>query len=155
MQQMSASRAKQNFGELLEALTRGPVAIERHKTVKAIVCSPETFRDRPDAGHALAQRRAARSAQQLVERDRLIKHQKLAIDLLTMPPAKREKLLEQARAEVARWRQDRLCSVDYADRWDELLRLPVKDLARGMCEDPRGWGRGLRQNSPWTFVQPQ
>ncbi len=154
MQQMSASRAKQNFGELLEALAQGPVAIERHKKVKAIVCAPEAYRERGDAGRAVEERRAARDAQHLVERDRLIKHQKLAIDLLTMPDDQREQLLLRARAEVARWRRDRLCSPDYADRWDTLLNQPVEALARGMCADSLGWGPALRQNSPWTLVLP-
>ena len=151
---MSASRAKQNFGELLEALAHGPVAIERHKKVKAIVCSPDGFHDRPEAGHAVAERRAARSAQQLVEKDRLIKHQRLAIELLTMPPAQRKQLVLRATAEVARWRRDSLCSPDYSDRWDALLKLPLADMARGMCADALGWGPALRQNSPWTVVLP-
>lgn len=154
MQQMTASRAKQNFGELLEALSKGPVAIERHKTVKAIVCSPQDFHARPDPGPGLAERRAARTAQLLVEQGRLIKHQKLAIDLLTMPAAQRESLLKRAQSEVARWRRDGLCSADYADRWDELLKRPVQELAQGMCDESPGWGRALRQNSPWTARLP-
>ena len=88
MQQMTASRAKQNFGALLEAVSKGPVAIERHKSIKVIVCSPETFHATMEGysspGRALEDRRAARAAQQLVEKNRLIKHQKLAIDLLLM-----------------------------------------------------------------------
>jgi PHD/YefM family antitoxin component YafN of YafNO toxin-antitoxin module len=114
MEKMTASRAKQNFGELLDALAKGPVAIERHKSIKAVICSPETFHG--TVGHislpsqALAERRAARTAQQLVEKNRLIRHQKLAIDLLLMPQDKREELVLRARAEVSRWRRDRLCS---------------------------------------------
>ena len=103
---MTASRAKQNFGALLEAVSKGPVAIERHKSIKAIVCSPETFHGTMEGysspGRALEDRRAARAAQQLVEKNRLIKHQKLAIDLLLMPEAQREELIARARAEVLR-----------------------------------------------------
>jgi len=157
MRQMTASRAKQNFGELLEALAKGPVAIERHKSIKAIVCSPETFHGTVGApsssGRALEDRRAARAAQQLVEKNRLIKHQKLAIDLLLMPETKREELIARARAEVLRWRRDRLCSTDYADRWDDLLGQSIGDLAHAMCSETLEWGAALRQNSPWHVIE--
>lgn len=156
MEQMTASRAKQNFGELLEAVAKGPVAIERHKSIKAIVCSPESFRAatevQPRAGQGLEERRAARVVQQLVDRNRLVKHQKLAIDLLLLPPARRRALIALARAEVLRWRRDRLCSADYADRWDELLGLPIGDLVRAMCSETSAWGTALRQNSPWHVI---
>lgn len=154
MQQMTASRAKQNFGELLDLIAQGPVAIERHKKVKAIVCSPDAFKAQAAAGQVLAERRAARAGQLLVDKDRLIKHQKLAIDLLLMPAAERVGLIQRARAEVARWRLNRLCSSDYADRWDELLSLPVEGLAQAMGSEEMAWGRALRQNSPWHVVRP-
>ena len=157
MEKMTASRAKQNFGELLESVAKGPVAIERHKSIKAIVCSPGSFRaavEGPSSpGKALEDRRAARAAQQLVEKNRLIKHQKLAIDLLLMPEAKRHELIARARAEVLRWRRDRLCSTDYADRWDDLLGLPIGDLAQTMCSETLEWGAALRQNSPWHVAE--
>lgn len=156
MQQMTASRAKQNFGELLEAVAQGPVAIERHKTIKAIVCSPETFQGTSAAGvradQALADRRAARAAQVLVEKNRLIKHQRLAIHLLLMPEAQGADLIAQARAEVARWRRDRLCSVDYAEQWEALLGLSTGELAQAMCAEDLAWGAALRQNSPWHVI---
>lgn len=152
MQQTTASRAKQNFGELLEALAQGPVAIERHKKIKAIVCAPENFQGARSAWSDLAERRHARAAQVWVEKDRLIKHQQLAIDLLTMPKSQSRALIGRARAEVDRWRHDRLCSPDYADRWDALLSMAIADLARGMCSDAAGWGAALRQNSPWHVV---
>lgn len=150
-------RAKQNFGELLEAVAKGPVAIERHKSIKAIICSPGTFYATVE-GHAspvraLEDRRAARAAQQLVEKNRLIKHQKLAIDLLLMPEAKRQKLTARAHAEVLRWRRDRLCSTDYADLWDELLDRPIGDLTETMCSETHAWGAALRQNSPWHVIE--
>lgn len=151
---MTASRAKQNFGELLDALGQGPVAIERHKKVKAIVCAPETFRGKSDESALLAERHAARAAQRLVEKDRLIRHQQLAIDLLLMPPQQRDALIQRARGEVARWRRDRLCSPDYADRWDDLLGRPVGELARAMGSESLDWGTALRQNSPWTALVP-
>lgn len=157
MEKMTASRAKQNFGELLEAIAKGPVAIERHKSIKAIVCSPENFHGTAggfsSSSRALEDRRAARSAQQLVEKNRLIKHQKLAIDLLLMPEGKREELIARAREEVLRWRRDRLCSTDYADRWNDLLGCSVGDLVHAMCSETLEWGSALRQNSPWHVIE--
>ncbi len=154
MQQMTASHAKQNFGELLDALARGPVAIERHKRIKAIVCTPEAFLEKSGEDAQLAERRAARAAQRLIEKDRLIRHQQWAIELLLMPEAQRAQRLDLARAEVGRWRRDRLCSPDYADRWDELLSQPVAQLARAMGSESLDWGVALRQNSPWPAVVP-
>ena len=152
MQHMTASQAKQNFGELLEALAQGPVTIERHHKVKAIVCSPEVFQQRADQDSRLALRRAARADQMLVEKDRLIRHQGVAIELLLMPAAQSRALVERARQEVARWRRERLCSDDYSDRWDALLGLPLRELARAMVSDGQEWGTALRQNSPWPVV---
>lgn len=152
MRQMSSSHAKQNFGELLEAAAHEPVAIERHKKVKAIVCSPEAFQGRADRDGQLAERRAARAAQALVDKDRLIKHQRLAIDLILMPQPQREALIARARAEVERWRRERLCSEDYIARWDALLGLPVEALASAMACESLEWGTALRQNSPWLLV---
>jgi len=154
MQQMSSSHAKQNFGELLDAVAHGPVAIERHKKIKAIVCSPEAFEGQTGRDRQLAERRAARAAQSLVEKDRLIKHQRLAIELLLMPAAQSGALIAQARREVDRWRRERLCSEDYVVRWEQLLDRPVDELARAMASDSLEWGTALRQNSPWLAVSP-
>ena len=154
MHQITASHAKQKFGELLEALAQGPVAIERHKKIKAIVCAPEAFQALSSEASILAERRAARAAQRLVEKDRLIRHQKLAIDLLLMPKDRRDALIQRALAEVARWRRERLCSADYADRWEDLLLRPVEELAQAMASESLDWGTALRQNSPWPVVQP-
>lgn len=152
MRQFSSTRAKQSFGELLEAAARGPVAIERHGRIKAIVASPQTFHAAGAAQADLAQRRAARLNQTLLEKERLIRHQKVAIQLLTLPARERRALIRQARAVVERWRADNLCSRDYIDRWQSLLELPIDELASAMTSDADGWGNALRQNSPWAAV---
>jgi PHD/YefM family antitoxin component YafN of YafNO toxin-antitoxin module len=149
MKQITSSQAKQNFGELLNDAAQNPVAIERHKKVRAIVCSPQEFQRRSSQETLLADRRAARATHALVEKDRLIRHQRLAIHLLLAPRAEQNAMVAQAREEVARWRRDHLCSADYIDRWDALLALPVKELARAMGSESLGWGIALRQNSPW------
>lgn len=152
MQHMTSSQAKQNFGELLDAAAQGPVAIERHRKVKAIVCSPEAFHARTNSDSRLAERRAARADQVLVEKDRLIKHQALAIQLLLMSPADSQTLVTRAQQEVARWRRERLCSLDYIERWEALLKRSVNELAQAMGSETLEWGTALRQNSPWHVV---
>lgn len=150
MQQMSSTQAKQSFGELLEAAERGPVAIEKHHKIKAIVASPAYFENaRRDAGE-LADRRAARVQQGALEKDRLIKHQRIAIDLLTLPAAERAAVIDSALDTVHRWRTEGLCSQDYIEKWQALLQLAVPELARAMTSDLDGWGVALRQNSPWA-----
>ena len=152
MQHMTSSLAKQNFGELLDAAAQGPVAIERHRKVKAIVCSPEAFHARANSDSRLAERRAARAEQALIEKDRLIKHQALAIQLLLMPAADSQALVIRAQQEVTRWRRERVCSLDYIERWEALLKRSVTELAQAMGSETLEWGTALRQNSPWHVV---
>jgi hypothetical protein len=118
--------------------------------VKTTVCSPEFVRG--DRGSVLAERGAARAAQTLIDKDRLIRHQKLAVELLLMPRKESSALIARARQEVERWRRERLCSPEYIDRWAQLLSLPVLELARAMAADDLDWGRALRQNSPWQVA---
>ncbi|MFT4100728.1 MAG: type II toxin-antitoxin system Phd/YefM family antitoxin [Burkholderiaceae bacterium] len=153
MQRMTATQAKQNFGELMDALAQGPIVIERHGKVRAIVCAPDAFDRQAARMDGLAERRAARAAQQSIDKDRLIKHQKIAIELLLMPAAQRRAAIAKARAEVDKWRRERLCSPDYADRWQALLDLPATELARAMSDESLDWGRALRQNSPWHVAR--
>lgn len=152
MQQMTSTHAKQNFGEMLDALAHGPVAIERHKRIKAIVCTPETFHSKSHSDDLLAERRTARATQALVEKDRLIKHQKIALNLLLMPEKQCQAAIHRARQEVSRWRENRLCSADYIDRWNAILQLPMAAMVEQMTTEQHAWGTALRQNSPWHVV---
>jgi PHD/YefM family antitoxin component YafN of YafNO toxin-antitoxin module len=147
---VSATQAKQAFGELLAAAAHAPVGIEKHGKVRAVLVSAEFFsRAGPDAID-LAERRAARVAQALVEKERLIKHQRIAIDLLTLPDQGRQAAMARALGVVARWRSGGLCSLDYIEKWEAWLSLPLPELAKAMTSDAGGWGPALRQNSPWT-----
>ena len=149
--QFTASQAKQNFGDLLLAAELGPVAVERHRKVRVIVVKPEHFaasQQRPP--DPKTERRLARLQQSLLERDRLIRHQKIAIDLLTLPKFDSTKLVKRAKAMVERWRTESLCSDDYIQRWSDILKLPVKQMAQAIGSDLDGWGTALRQNSPWV-----
>lgn len=150
MQQFSSTQAKQNFGQLMKASALAPVAIERHGKVQALVMSPALHGAAQVAQDSMTERRLARLQQAIIEKDRLLRHHRIAMDLLTLAPAESERLIQQARNTVERWRREGLSSRDYVDRWAALLVLPVKQLAREMVADAEGWGTALRQNSPWV-----
>ena len=148
MKSVSASDAKQSFGTLLAAVAMGPVRIERHgKTVAAMV--PPSWLAKSDD---LDPRRAARLAQRARERDRETKHLRLAVMLLTLPKAERNELIAQARAMVARWQAEQLCSNDYIVRWKAWLSLPPAELAKAMTNTEDAWGAPMRQNSPFILA---
>ncbi|MBT9466050.1 type II toxin-antitoxin system Phd/YefM family antitoxin [Hydrogenophaga sp.] len=153
MQQFSSTQAKQNFGQLMKASALAPVAIERHGKVQALVMSPDFHEAARAAQDLMAERRLARLQQAGIEKDRLIRHHRIALDLLTVEPAQRAGLIQQARDTVDRWRREQLSSRDYVDRWAALLALPVQELAKEMVADADGWGTALRQNSPWVGLR--
>lgn len=150
MKQFSSTRAKQNFGELLSAATLEPVAIEKPGKVQAIVAPPQSFASAQTNADGMDARRLARLGQTVVEKNRLIRHQRIAFDLVTAPAAERKKMVAQARNIVERWRREQLCSLDYIDRWSAILRLPAREMASRMTSDDNAWGPALRQNSPWV-----
>ncbi|MDO8767225.1 MAG: type II toxin-antitoxin system Phd/YefM family antitoxin [Burkholderiaceae bacterium] len=150
MQHFTSSQAKQNFGELLKAAELGPIAVERHRKVQVIVITPEHLAAYQQPIDPKAERRLARLNQSLVERNRLIRHQKIAIDLLTLPSSESAQLIENAHAMVKRWSKEHLCSADYIQRWSDILNMPLKQMAAAIVSDDDGWGTALRQNSPWV-----
>lgn len=154
MQQISATQAKQTFGHLLDASSHGPVAIEKHGKIRAIVASPEFFAAASQQQAELAERKMVRLAQAMREQERLIKHQQIALNLVTLPPAKAKAWVREAQTVVAQWQADRLCSRDYIEQWQTLLQRPLPELAKAMVSDLDGWGPALRQNSPWAGVTP-
>jgi len=143
---VAASFVKQNFGEILGRAAHGPIGVERHRKLVAAVV-PASWLSQHEA---LDERRAARAAQQQVEVQRLVAHQRVAIDLLCESPARQRKRLQAARRVVDRWEERQLCSDDYIQRWRAWLELPPKLLARRMCSDAGGWGAAMRQNSPFA-----
>lgn len=145
MDKVTASVAKQNFGRVLERAATVPVGIERHGKLVAALVPPQWL----DRAPLLDERRSARDAQQRVEQGRLMTHQRIGIDLLGRKERKKQ-LLDAARREVRRWAEQRLCSQDYIDRWNEWLALPSVELVERMCSDADGWGTAMRQNSPFA-----
>ena len=148
MDKITASAAKQNFGQLLERAAVAPVGIERHGKLVAALVPPQWL----DRSPPLDERRRAREDQQRVEQARLMAHQRIGIALLAHRDQQKQ-LLAGARREVQRWAGEQLCSQDYIDRWSEWLALPAADLVERMCSDADGWGTAMRQNSPFTAAR--
>ena len=146
MDTVAASHVKQNFGEVLARAAQGPVGVERHRKLVAAIVPPHWLSQHG----AMDERRAARAAQQQVELGRLMAHQQLGIELLCAEPAQLRRYIDAARREVDRWQDRQLCSADYIARWRAWLALPVKQLVQRMCSEAEGWGRAMRQNSPFT-----
>lgn len=144
MHTITATEAKQRFSEVMDQARVQPIAIQKHGTTVAVLVPPAFL-------SAQADRRLARATQAKVEADRLSRHQRIALRLLT-EPAESKVLVEKARREVERWEIGKLCSRHYSERWRELLALPPRELAIRMCGDLEGWGTALRQNSPWVSV---
>ncbi|WP_137917104.1 hypothetical protein [Hydrogenophaga sp. 2FB] len=99
----------------------------------------------------LEHRKLAREQQVQVEADRLRRHADLAAALLSASPDVRDAVIGEAKARVNRWREKLLCSEDFITRWDVILALPVERLAEEIVSDCDGWGRALRQNTPFTL----
>ncbi|MEO7887700.1 MAG: hypothetical protein ABIR76_13275, partial [Polaromonas sp.] len=95
-------------------------------------------------------RELTKANQALTEKDRLIKHHQIALDLVTSTPDHRDQLISSARATVARWRSQRLSSRDHIERWNEILNMEPTKMAITMVSAVDGWGPTLRQNSPWV-----
>ncbi|WP_171019847.1 type II toxin-antitoxin system Phd/YefM family antitoxin [Hydrogenophaga sp. 2FB] len=153
--QIPATQAKQAFGEMLDRLrTSNAVAITSHGRVKALVSTPEMWSERESQfarDTDLLERKLARAQQSRVELDRLQRHAHLAVDLLSSSADQQALIVSEAKARVARWRGHALCSDDYIDRWNQLLSLPVHELAKEMIGDCGGWGNALRQNTPFSM----
>lgn len=92
----------------------------------------------------------ARAEQRLVEEARSNRHGEFALRLLVADEEARKSLLGRARARVRAWRETEVCSLDYIERWEALLELPIERLAAEMVGDCNGWGRALRQCSPFA-----
>lgn len=146
MHTLSATVAKNTFATVLVLAGDGGVQIEKHGKIVAVVVAPENLLTDAD------RRRAALARQEAVEAARLIRHQQIAIELLSMPATSACKRIAAARKVVDQWEARGTCSKDFIGAWRRLLGLPVGELAREMSGDPQGWGRALRQNSPWSVL---
>ena len=147
---VAASRVKQNFGEILALAASAPQGIERHGKLVAALVSPDWLARQS----GLDERRASRAAQQQVDQQRLLAHQAIGIALLCSTAAQQRSQLARVAQQVDRWQAQQLCSADYIARWRQWLALPLKQLVQRMCSDAAGWGNAMRQNSPFTSMNP-
>lgn len=92
----------------------------------------------------------ARAEQQLVAEVRLNRHSEVASRLPAADEVAHRSLLGRASAPVRAWRETEVCSLDYIERWEALLELPIERLAAEMVGNCDGWGRALRQCSPFA-----
>lgn len=148
MKSVSASEAKQNFGELLADAAKAPVRIVRHgKAVAAVV--PAAWLEQHAA--KVDPRLIARAAQQEKDRAREDKHRRIALALLTASAPERKAMIKQAQQMVDRWQAEQLCSLDYIEGWRAWLRLPTAELAKAMTSTDDAWAKPMRQNSPFAL----
>ncbi len=149
MKSVSASDAKQNFGELLADAAKGPVRIVRHgKAVAAMVPADWLERHAAQADPRLV----ARAAQRQRDLAREDKHRRIALALLMASPKERKAMIAQARSMVDRWQAEALCSQDYITGWRAWLSLPAPELAKAMTSNDDAWARPMRQNSPFLLA---
>jgi len=149
MKSVSASDAKQNFGELLADAAKGPVRIVRHgKIVAAVV--PATWLEQNAS--RVDPRVAARLTQQERDRSREDKHRRIALELLTVSAKERKAMIDQAKRMVDRWQAEQLCSLDYIESWRSWLKLPTAELAKAMTCTQDAWAKPMRQNSPFVLA---
>ena len=88
----------------------------------------------------------ARQDQQNVEDLRLQKHLPVAGALCD--PDRAPEVVRLAMGHVQLWCEKDICSRDYIDAWERLLRNP-KEAAR-VLRDPSPYAAQLRQNSPFV-----
>ncbi len=148
MKSISASEAKQNFGDLLAAATMAPVRIMRHgKAVAAVVPAAWLEQHAPKVNPRLA----ARAAQQAREHEQEDKHRRIALALLTASARERRSMIQKAQQMVDRWQAEQLCSLNYIEAWRAWLRLPTAELAKAMTRTDDAWAKPMRRNSPFVL----
>jgi len=105
----------------------------------------------PLGGEPVLERLLAREQEKARRWQRRLTHARLAVRLLTARPREAIALVATARAAVARWERERLCSHHYISRWRAMLEGPVEQVARSLL-DPGEWADALFQNTPWAFT---
>jgi transcriptional regulator with XRE-family HTH domain len=104
-------------------------------------------RGAPDAH----ERVLARERERVRRLDARRRHAALAARLLAMPRAEAHAALRRARAVVARWERDRLCSGHYVTRWRAMLSGSPTRAAEALLAHG-DWTDALLQNTPWSFM---
>jgi hypothetical protein len=61
----------------------------------------------------------------------------------------RKPMVEEARHVLFRWRDQGRIDKPYADRWDQLLNLPLAEIRKALVDETQDYD-DLRQNSPFA-----
>jgi hypothetical protein len=61
----------------------------------------------------------------------------------------RRPMIDEARHVLFRWREQGRIDPRYAKRWEDVLRLPVREIRKALVEESSA-GEDLRQNSPFA-----
>ncbi len=96
--------------------------------------------------HVLQQQ--ARRQQELVNERR--KRKLLPVARALVDPFRSQEIVRVAMGQVLLWRKNQLCSPDYIDAWEGLLKRP-QEAAR-VLQDSSPYADQLRQNSPFVAV---
>jgi hypothetical protein len=89
---------------------------------------------------------AARAAQEVINEQRRVKHLPVANALRN--PSSALSIISLAKIQLQLWRDHNLCSADYIDAWDELLKQPMR--AAALLEEHSLRAVQMRQNSPFV-----
>ena len=135
----TATAAKQRFGELLERAAHGPVGIVRHGRIVAYVVPPDGAAPPRTGIEAMLRARAVQADKNDARRR----------DQVAFAATVNARDRACARAVVARWEADKLCSPVYIKAWRALLELPRAAL-RVKLESRDDFTRVLLANSPLT-----
>lgn len=100
---------------------------------------------------SIAQARAARARKQADDARRVAWHKRLAGHLARAAATEQRSTLEQAAAEIRRWKRARLASPIYVDAWSRLIAEGPRAITRAMDDGYHGLSAAaLAANSPFS-----
>lgn len=88
----------------------------------------------------------ARASQNIVNDQRRDKFAPVVLAL--RDPARAKEVVVLASEQVKMWRNKSLCSLDYIEAWDGLLKRPLE--AAAILEEDSPYAAQLRQNAPFV-----
>lgn len=140
-----ASWAREHFAEMLVMAQRQPIAIARHGKTLAVMWPAGSL------GQQERERELLRLSRRLPELQRLVIHQKLAMQLLCMQMPRVAEIARSARARMAEWRRMGPASQAQFERWMWVLSQPTPFLP-WIIADEGPLGRQLHQLTPILSV---
>lgn len=94
---------------------------------------------------------AGREARQgKIAQDELRREKHLPVAVALRCPDQASEVIHSAMKQLSLWREQQLCSSDYIEAWEELLKDPAQ--AADVLESRESWAVQLRQNSPFVTM---